>query len=200
MYLSQLVLDPMDRRVMRALADVYRLHQLAMGGFAEHETPSRVLFRVEPELHGREVRLLVQSHDSPEWSSSADGTVVRASSKEFAPDFPPGARFRFRLRANPVVTRNGKRFGLVREEALLHWLRNKEEQIGARFGSVSAVDEGYLTGTRKRAGGTDRVNIKAARFDGFLAVTDGGRFAAAQRAGIGPAKAFGCGLLSLARA
>lgn len=200
MYLSQLMLDPMDRRVMRALADVYRLHQLVMAGFAGYETPSRVLFRVEPEPQGREVRVLVQSHDSPDWCRAVEGAVVRASSKEFAPSFPPGARFRFRLRANPVVTRNGKRLGLVRDEALLHWLRNKEEQSGVRFGSLSAVDEGYLTGARKRAGGTDRVNIKAARFDGFLTVTDGGRFETALRAGIGPAKAFGCGLLSLARA
>ena len=49
MYLSQLSLKSMDRTAMRALTDIYRLHQLVMKGFAGYARTDRVLYRVEPE-------------------------------------------------------------------------------------------------------------------------------------------------------
>jgi CRISPR system Cascade subunit CasE len=202
MYLTQLNLKCMDRAAMRALADVYRLHQLVMKGFAAYSTTDRVLYRVETEECNGLVTVLVQSLQTPNWSWITDENrgVVSAIVKEFATAFKTGDTFNFRLRANPVVTRDGKRHGLIRDESLLEWLGKKDQKVGVRFCSMSVVDEGYVIGSKGNQEGKHRMSLKIARFEGALEVVDSVAFSEAFVAGIGPAKAFGCGLLSLARA
>lgn len=201
MFLSQLNLKCMDRDAMRALTDVYRLHQLVMKGFAAYSSTDRVLYRVEPEERNGQVAVLVQSLQSPDWScfASASRGVASTRVKEFATAFKTGDRYNFRLRANPVVTRDGKRHGLIRDESLLEWLGKKEQKLGARFCSMSVIDEGYVAGTKVSADRKHRMSLKIARFEGALEVVDSGQFQETFTSGIGPAKAFGCGLLSLAR-
>ena len=205
MFLSQLLLKRKDRRAMRLLSDVYTLHKAVMSGFAAHETVSRVLFRREPESSfgdGRNdpVRLLVQSEVEPRWEAFSEraGGLLGSEIRELSPTFQRDNRLRFRLRANPVVKRDGKRRGLVRDESLEDWLRKKEERLGIRLGSFLVVDEGYVTGDKESEG--RRVNIKTALFEGVLWVADPDALAVAVASGVGPAKAFGCGLLSLVRA
>jgi CRISPR system Cascade subunit CasE len=186
---------------MKALTDVYRLHQLVMKGFTAYSSTDRVLYRVEPEERNGQMAVLVQSQQTPDWSwfANASRGVVSARVKEFATNFKAGDRYNFRLRANPVVTRYGKRHGLIRDESLLEWLGKKEEKIGVRFGSMSVVDEGYVTGIKGSEDKKNRMSLKIARFEGALEVVDPVLFQDTIVSGIGPAKAFGCGLLSLAR-
>ncbi|MFH0872525.1 MAG: type I-E CRISPR-associated protein Cas6/Cse3/CasE [bacterium] len=202
MYLSQLVLDLTDKGTMRVLSDVYRLHQFVMSGLSDYGHASRILFRVEPEVKVGLVRILVQSEMNPSWRNKENNGkgIVRVQTKEFSPAFREGALYRFRLRANPVVTRDGKRYGLIRDDSLNGWLKKKEESVGVSYRSVLAVDEGYATGKRRKGERSDSISIKMARFEGILAVTDTVRLSNALTNGVGPAKAFGCGLLSLARA
>lgn len=200
MFLSQLTLDRSDRQALKVLSDIYRLHQAVLAGFTSYQSLPRVLFRVEPETNGPEVRVLVQSEISPDWQNRLPG-LIGAKIKHFTPNVDPGRIFRFRVRVNPIVTRDGKRRGLVRDESLIEWFMRKEEKIGAHISSVTAIDEGYLTGYK--GGGDARrhhVRIKAARMEGRLEVINPEVFSQTLRSGIGPAKAFGCGLLSLARA
>jgi CRISPR system Cascade subunit CasE len=201
MHLSQIALDIRNRKSMRTLSDIYLLHQFVMAGFFKYEQPFRVLFRVEPEMRENEVTLIVQSHVEPAWEAVVDDYrgVLKIQSKEFSPLFRRGSLYRFRLRANPVVTREGKRLGLIRDEALINWLRRKEERVGATFLSVLAIDEGYAKGTRRIGGRTEHISIKTARFEGKLEITEPSVFLDALSRGLGPGKAFGCGLLSLAR-
>lgn len=201
MYLSQLNLKRMDREAIRALADVYRLHQLVMKGFAAYSNTDRVLYRAEPEERNGLVTVLVQSPQTPDWSCFVDENrgVVTAKVKEFTTVFKAGDTYKFRLRANPVVTRDGKRHGLIRDESLLEWLGKKEQKVGARFCSMSVVDEGYVTGSKGNQEKQHRMSLKVARFEGALEVVDTAVFGETFSSGIGPAKAFGCGLLSLAR-
>jgi CRISPR system Cascade subunit CasE len=202
MYLSQLVLNRMDRSIMKVLSDVYQLHQFIMSGFEKFEETQRVLFRVESEIIGRAVKVLVQSQDEPDWRQKAAdiGGLEQFQTKNVNLQFTNGQIFRFRLRANPVVTRNGKRYGIIREEALMAWLKKKEKRIGTSFISVLPIDEGYVTGHRDKAGRKSRIQIKIARFEGILKVIDSDRFNESIILGIGPAKGFGCGLLSIAPA
>jgi CRISPR system Cascade subunit CasE len=201
MYLSQLNLKRLDRGAMKALADVYRLHQLVMKGFFAYSSTDRVLYRVEPEERNGQVTVLVQSLQIPDWSCFTDvnNGVVSARVKDFSTTFKTGDVFNFRLRANPVVTRDGKRHGLIRDESLLEWLGKKEKAVGARFCSMSVIDEGYVTGTKGNQEKQHRMSLKVARFEGALVVVDPVVFGETFSSGIGPAKAFGCGLLSLVR-
>ncbi|MGH2532275.1 MAG: type I-E CRISPR-associated protein Cas6/Cse3/CasE [Thermomicrobiales bacterium] len=134
----------------------------------------------------------------------------------------------FRLRANPTrkirpdgATGNGKRVELRDEEARLDWLRRKGEQggfalplmhvrpNGGEWPLVRANPDGAVGG--KQAGwqrrASDEAEAKPRRltfgavvFEGVLRVTDAERFRATLAEGIGPGKAYGFGLLSVASA
>ncbi len=201
MYLSLLSLDRMHRRSMRLLSDVYVLHKGVMSGFTRYGDGLRVLFRVEPEVDDQIVRVLVQSDCAPNWEffSERYPSPAGVSVKEFTAVFRAGNLFRFRLRANPSVKRDGKRYGLVRDDTLEEWLRKKESVLGLRFCSLLVVDEGYVTGHKEGSSPPLRINIKTARFEGVLSVSEPLLLQQALSGGIGPAKAFGCGLLSLGR-
>lgn len=198
MFLSQLTFDPIDRKAMRTLSDFYNLHQAVMHAFKSYRDRPRVLYRLEPEIRHEQVVVLVQSPVSPHWSDEdrqASG-IINAMTKKFTPAINRGTALRFRLRANPTVTRQGKRLGLIRDEALQKWLIRWEDRIGARFISFNVIDEGYLKGVKGKQG----IRIKTARFDGRLVVHDAEALISYMANGIGPAKGFGCGMLSIAPA
>lgn len=194
MYLSRLSIDGARREGQKVLADAYRLHQMVMGGFKAHEkeTLGRVLFRLEPEMNRGMKYVLVQSFQAPDWNHLPDS--VRIESKAFSPAFKAGETLAFRLRANPVVTREGKRRGLIGEEAQTAWLRKKE--IGVIWREVLAIDEGYTLG---RKNGSRVISHKSVLFQGSLHVENVEKLLFAVAEGIGPAKGFGFGLLSLSR-
>jgi CRISPR system Cascade subunit CasE len=198
MYLSRLVLDPAKPRAGRALARPYLLHQAVMAGFdPEERGDTRVLFRIEPERPPGRVILLVQSEAEPQWNRASErffGPLICAQMKELRIALSAGQRLRFRLRANPTVKREGKRLGLYGEERQRLWLQRKFDQGGVSVGDFRVVDEGLTT---------DRdppLELQSALYEGSLVVRDPGALMDAVRAGIGTGKAFGFGLLSLARA
>lgn len=201
MYLTQMQLKQLDRATIKTLADIYLLHRVVMKGFVAYATTERVLYRVEPEECNGLISVLVQSQQKPDWSQLTAGNrgVTETRVKEFNPVFANGQRFRFRLRANPTVTRDGKRRGLIQEESLLEWLEKKQERLGVKFSGVTAIDEGYIAGEKVVGDKLHKLSLKIARFEGMLDVIDADSFSTVFSTGIGPAKGFGCGLLSLAR-
>ncbi|WP_441289014.1 type I-E CRISPR-associated protein Cas6/Cse3/CasE [Sorangium sp. KYC3313] len=135
-----------------------------------------------------------------------------------------GECFRFRLRANPTrridtksgedgKRRNGRRVELRDNASRLDWLRRKAmaagfELCGAEDGAgagdvsvdVSVMEERKLTNRKARASDKRQgLTLAPVLFEGRLRVTDADRFREALAAGIGPAKAYGFGLLSIAR-
>jgi len=117
----------------------------------------------------------------------------------------------FRLVANPTkkVTAPGQRQG--KRVALLdiadgdgltpaqQWLHRKAGLGG--FDLLHVLTEEFRLGARSAAEGAGKPQLPfyGVRFDGLLRVSDPARFAESVRQGIGPAKSFGFGLLSLAR-
>lgn len=192
MYLSKIELDPLQRNTQKILSNIYEAHQLVMRGFRAYdkEEIGRVLFRIEPEKAENLVVVLVQSEVGPIWNDLPD-----ISTKSWEPDLRKGARYRFRLRANPVVTRDGKRFGLVGEEAQRRWLERKD--LGLLWQDYRVIDEGYM---KMRRSENREVSYKSVRYDGIVRIDDPNKAMQALIGGIGPAKGFGFGLLSLAKA
>ncbi len=191
MYLSKIELDPFQRNTQKILSNVYEAHRLVMRGFqaCDKKEIGRVLFRIEPEKLEKRVVVLVQSEVEPAWNGLPD-----VLTKSWEPALRKGARYRFRLRANPVVTREGKRFGLVGEAAQRRWLERKG--VGLAWRDYRAIDEGYL---KMRRSENKEVPYKSVRFEGIVQIDDPAKALQALREGIGPAKGFGFGLLSLAR-
>ena len=202
MYLTRLRLDPRSALARRDLADPYEMHRSLVRAFVRdaEQTPPRFLWRAEPTAAWSSPELLVQSAEPGDWSVLAGQPNYfkgEAETREWAPEawVREHECFRFRLFANPTVTRDGKRLGLMGEEAQLAWLVRQGERLG--FG----VEAALVTGSEmlKSRKGDSRISLLRACFDGRLRVRDAEALAAALHAGIGPGKAFGCGLLSLGR-
>ena len=198
LYLSRLCFNPRTRDARATLADAYATHNLIMQAWAAHEP--RVLYRIEDsDLLTPAIPVLVQSHTAPTWSHVPAALLTALPEVRRIAPLPRlrhGEVLAFRLRANTVVTRNGKRYGLVREDEQLEWLQRKGARHGFEVLAALVRNLGLLTG--KHPESTRPVKFTGAQFDGHLRVTDAGQLQQALTCGIGHGKGFGLGLLSLA--
>lgn len=204
MHYTQIVLNPARRRTIEIMNDVYKQHKFIMSGFENYdkETLGRVLYRMEC-ADQRGLRAIVQSVNPPTYNVELRRSrfVSTIESKEvlFAgrsePMFADGSAYGFRLRANTVVTRDGKRIGLINEKPLRDWFERRASEIGVSLRGYDVIDEGYMRGDK--AG--KEIIFKIARYEGILAIQDGRKFSSVFTSGFGHAKGFGCGLISLAR-
>lgn len=212
MYLSKLSLNPRSRQAQQELGNPYQLHRTILRGFpATLPDDERVLYRLDVEPRSGELALLVQSTHEPDWSPLLDADQGRylleapETPKWLEPDLPAGSLLRFRLRANPTVKKkrdghkNGNRVPLVREDEQIEWLKRKGEQHGFRILQTQVTGNEDLSGWKKEDGKVHKLQLYVVQFDGLLQVAEPERFAETLAKGIGSAKGFGCGLLSLAR-
>lgn len=222
MYLSRLVFDPWNREARRDLASAYELHKTLLSrGFDGVAKPDvgRVLFRVDADPRGASPPVvLVQSDREPCWADLPAGRLLEAAEcKAYDPHFGAGQRLRFRLRANPskrVAAGNptlgescgGQRVGLLREADQLRWLLGKAAgggfvvpgawADGVPNFDADAQPEGRVPNGKPGFEGW----FVSVRFEGHLTVTDPAAFRALLESGVGPAKGYGFGLLSVAPA
>lgn len=220
LHLSRLVPDLRNREARRDLQDAYEMHRTLMRGFpdaADGGPGGRILWRTDLPPGAGPPTVLVQSESPPDWSRLPAGWLrAAAECKEWLPAFAAGRRLSFRLRANPVKCLAkgsvgadgrpvearwvGKRVKLRDEEQQLAWLARKAADAGFRVVWAMPVAENR-DGSRRVVGRKDgwALSLLAVRFEGLLTVADPAAFAAAVRAGVGPGKALGFGLLSVAR-
>ena len=197
MYLSRLTLDDSRRSVLWR-QQRYRVHQRLMMGCGDD---TRMLYRLHET---RPAILLVQTVSEPNWVAAfGEFPVLQRPPevKSFEPCFHDGEWLAFRVLANPTVKRDGKRLGLYKADEQLEWLKRKAEIGGFAVASVTVQPAGNLT-TWKNTEDTDKamqMHFCAAQYDGSLQVRDAQTFAETFRSGLGSAKGFGFGLLSLAR-
>lgn len=213
--LSQLELRPRHLAVVRDLADPAEMHRTLMRAFPHSDGPSPraafgVLFRADPERK----RVLVQSQEAPDWDQLPERYVVDAQSKEIDPALAAigaGHELRFLLVANASrkvaraadeASRHSRRVELTDDEARHAWLAGQGIRSGFRLcgrGSHDGVRIDRVIPARPvgRQKGS-RITVKAVRYEGLLTVTDPETFVGAIQSGLGPAKAYGCGLLSVA--
>jgi CRISPR system Cascade subunit CasE len=198
MYLTRLTLND-SRQASLWVANPYRVHQ-RLSIAAEGDT--RLLFRIEDQAEGtrhRPTTILVQTHCDPDWSAAFAAFPVLSGppeGKPFDPVLVPSTAYRFRLRANPTVFREGKRLGLLQEEDQRAWIERKLSAVQAELQAVSIEDRGLQ---RCRKGSGSIQTHQSLDYEGVLRCLDPEQLRAALEQGIGPAKGYGFGLLSLAR-
>lgn len=216
MYLSQLKLNPRSREARRDLARPYELHRTLARAFStpegqDYRAAHGVLFRQEPSQPGQLPTVLVQSHTIPDWSLlPADYTQQPVPSQLLQLVLAAQQVLGFRLVANPTrkLAREGQRQG--RRVALLdvgdaeqgtpalQWLRRKAALSG--FELLHVTSKGFsLSSSNAGVGLKNSLPLYGVRFDGLLRVKDPDLLVAAIGQGLGSAKAYGFGLLSLAK-
>ncbi len=208
MYLSRLKLNPASRSAREFLINPYRLHQAVYRAFPDDIDggPGRILYRVDENKRLGTISLLVQSENKPDWSKAdfiTDCLLEPAEGKIFSPALQTGQTLHFRVRANPTIKKkldgkeNGYRLGLLREEDQLEWLNRKAVESGFAVMSCQTSPEG-MTYDDRSFKEQDKMRHFAVRFEGVLKIINNDLFSKTIENGIGSAKGFGFGLLSLA--
>lgn len=206
MYLSRLTLNR-SRAAMLWLSNSYRVHQrLAM---ACGNDP-RLLFRIETDE--QKSQILVQTHNAPAWNTAFDEFDVllhEPEHKAFTPALANEGLYRFRLRANPTAKKtfekdNGEkhktRLGIFKESDQIEWLKRKFSESGAELVNWRVNTHGMIY-SHKSPQKDKRTQVHyAVLFEGILKVINSEQLLQSLQTGIGPAKGYGFGLLSLARA
>jgi CRISPR system Cascade subunit CasE len=183
----------------RDLANRYDLHRTLCWAFAAPRE-AHPLWRLELTRPGEPPRLLVQSLAAPAWEEVAGrhrGYFLNHQTKplDLRGRLVTDQRLRFRLEANPTVTRDGKRHGLWRLEDQMGWLARQAERGG--FAVESAVVTRQERLALRKHDQARGIVLYSVLFDGYLRVRDAGRLVQALADGIGHGKALGLGLLSL---
>lgn len=206
MHLSRLTLNSRLARVRQDLATPYEMHSTLSRSFAAGPTekPSRFLWRLEPVRSEGLPAVLVQSKDRPRWDAIEErfpGYLVDASVKDYRlPDLlRVGQVLRFRLRANPTVTRTGKRKGLRGPDHQTAWLQRQGKRHGFTVLGCALSQPGLLRARQRKEGG-NIITVQVVTYDGCLRVEDPSLLRYAIVSGLGHAKALGLGLLSVAPA
>jgi CRISPR system Cascade subunit CasE len=181
------------------------------------------LFRIDPLPAGRAM-ILVQSALMPDWDyafNNADYLLAepRWQVRQIDLDFTAGRMLRFRLAANPVKRLRkesigpdgkpvnnsliGKRVPVPTSE-LEQWLSHQSSNSGFEIEHLEAIQPGYIYFSKGRnavqeseQNGKQEARLLHVLYEGILKVTEPEMFAKALMSGIGPAKGFGFGLLSV---
>jgi CRISPR system Cascade subunit CasE len=219
--------DPRVRRDLANCQELHRTLLCAFpDGVAGDGVGARaqygLLYRTEQDPRTGDVQVLVQSAVEPDWRRLPAAYARSWACKEIGgvvEGVTVGTRLRFRLRANPTRRIGrvrhpgderllGKRVELAREADQLEWLARKGSMGGFRLLTVrarpdvprvQAAPEGKVTGWRQRSEGADRLTFGSVLFEGELEVMDVPAFRTTLQQGIGAGKAYGFGLLSIAR-
>ncbi len=219
MYLSRMYINPRRRAARGLLASPQAMHAALLAAFppgveTSRRDEGRLLWRTDQLDHA--VALYVVSLHEPDLSHLIEqaGWVTQPWKTRrydsFLASLSDGDRWAFRLTANPV--RSGlksydssrtQRFGHVTPDQQVSWLLDRTESAGFRVSKgvenqplVRIVEQRTL---RFKRGG-DRVTLRTATFDGILEVASAESLRRVLRNGLGHAKAYGCGLLTLAAA
>lgn len=209
MYLSRIALDDSNRKTMRALASPQLMHGAVEQSFSGDR--QRRLWRVD-WLKGK-CYLLVLSEDRPDFtelmkqfgSLDVDPAWETKDYAKLLDRLQIGQTWQFKLKANPVrsvkekdAAGRGKVVAHVTPEQQKQWLIKRAEECGFSI-SPHTFDVVHTHWMKFNKGGCE-VTLRAATFEGVLTVTDAARFKEALLLGIGRAKAYGCGLLTVVRA
>jgi CRISPR system Cascade subunit CasE len=196
---------------------VMKAHRLLWSLFADGPDRKRdFLWRDDGGRHWRRRTFITLSERLPEDRVH----LFDVETKPFAPALAIGQRLRFRLRASPSSNERcpGARRG-KRRDPVAHALRGltREERQQSRYHVLQRVGRDWLARQSERCGfhlpqdaplvvdgedwwavprgGKEPATFSVLDFEGVLELDDPAKFMDSLAAGIGRARAFGCGLM-----
>ncbi|MFO7971315.1 MAG: type I-E CRISPR-associated protein Cas6/Cse3/CasE [Desulfobacterales bacterium] len=226
MYFSRIRIDiqsatPEDLETF-AKVNAYGIHQILWRLFPNAGEAKRdFLYRIES--HNELPFFYMVSKRRP----VSLGKLLKVETKPYTPQLYKGQRLTFSLKVNPVVTKKhpatGKRlrhdvimdakYGLTRPFSTntelstteleykegIKWLADRSANLGFEFGFDMVQVFGYHQHVFKKKNQKNAIRFSTLDYYGELTVIEPDRFYQTLAKGIGPAKAFGCGLMLLRR-
>ncbi len=208
MFLSKVRLDIGNPSARQAIFNCNDMHRNLMRAFeiAEGSAMPRmeesVLYRLIQEKYGR--YLLVMSRNRPDWEKLARSGYAAEDVRDISAlreVFVEGRTLGFSLLAAPTKKianggKNSRRVFLRTREERDDWLARQGEKYGfTLLGAWEAALPVDVFGKKGTAG----VVYRAVEFTGVLAIRDASLFWKGYTRGIGAGKAYGLGLMMLAR-
>lgn len=204
MYLTKIELGLSNPGTRAALRDTQKMHRLVTGFFGTQCGEGEILFRsrvrgavvelylysaqpVDPDRLLPDMKLIAQ-RDVTLWLEGMENGTVLGFQLETMP---------FKKTAE-AGAKNSRRRALRTQQERNAWLNRKAEQNGFRILSVEEAAGEKLTARHPIENGGS-LTVDSWIYTGRLCVTDAEAFRLAVRRGIGPAKAYGLGMLLLMR-
>lgn len=216
MFLTRFEMNAVRRGARDLLASPHRLHAAVLAAYPtsqrEPTEQGRVLWRLDQRNH--QTLLYIVSPHQPDLTHLVDAAGWPATqgwdTRSYLPlldRLAPGQRWAFRLAANPVRNSpstpdtRGRRLGHVTAAQQTKWLLDRAGRNGFTVPDTTDKEPDVAVHARRtwrfpRDGRT--VTLATAVFEGRLETTDPDVLRHALTHGIGPAKGYGCGLLTLA--
>ena len=214
MYLTRMYLNGARRGARNLLGSPQRMHAAVMFAFPPGASAAaaseRVLWRVDRSAST--TTLYVSSPARPDlthvveqagWPSGTEHWQT-VDLDPFLGRLQAGQQWVFRLTANPVrsIRDPDRGRGSVRAHVTVaqqeSWLRDRAKGWGFEVEAVSVTGRRHATFGRHTDGTSNQVTVATATYDGVLAVADAELLRSAMTSGVGRAKAYGCGLITLA--
>ncbi len=220
---SRLRLNPTRRETRHLVGSPQAMHAAVMGSHPLGSAPEdgRVLWRLDRHAN-HELELFVVSPSQPDFTGLVEQagwpTLMAWDTTDYGPflrRLANGQQWSFRLTANPVraVAVAGGRGRVSPHLTVTHqeeWLKGHAaawgfavsgDELGATKLTVRERHTADFTRVTPESGGSrrGRVAITRADFVGHLEVIDAERLRESLVHGMGRAKAYGCGLMTLAR-
>lgn len=206
MYLSRIQLDISKRRTQLALVSPSKFHGAVEEAFSKRQR--RNLWRID--TLGGKTYLLILSSDKPEMSNITDQfgyENIDGESKSYEKllsQIEEGSTWHFRLVANPTrsIKKEGERGKVAAhtaEKYQLEWLKLQSEKKGFDIFPDTVRIQGANWKVFYKPGNKQKVRILEVAFEGRLKVENADTFRNTLINGIGREKAYGMGLLTIAR-
>lgn len=202
MILSKFTLDIRSPQGRKCAADCQIMHRSVMRLFHCTRQEGNVLYRFHPQ----KLAVYILSEKNPDLEDIPAGMKFRGKKDMGAweESIAAGQSFRFDLLAAPTKkvaeegAKNSRRKFLRSPQERLDWLSRKAEQAGFSLVQVQENTSETIAGKHEEdAGG--RFYCHAMSYQGILTVKDREKFHAAWKNGIGSGRAYGQGMLLLAR-
>ncbi|KFI61972.1 type I-E CRISPR-associated protein Cas6/Cse3/CasE [Bifidobacterium cuniculi] len=213
-FFSRVMINPMDRHVLRVGSSLQRMHAVLAKATDAQASNQRTLWRLDRGLGSAWAKLYIVSAEKPKQDILQAELGIRPADmacteyEPFLSKLECGQEWGFRITANPThsimgsdgVSR-GARKPLVKRDDQEQWLCrqlrksgchvtiNRLEQPELRIQDVQQTSFGRRTST---------VTLTRVTYEGLLSIDDADSLRRTMLEGIGPAKAYGCGLLTLA--
>lgn len=216
MYLSRVEVNPRRRDTMKALMSPEIIHAAVMASFPaiQKDSSDRVLWRVDnldPSTY-----ILVQSKVKPDFTHIIEQFGWPASGQHwdtveydsFLSDINAGDIRKFRIRANPTRSvsqgggkgTRGKVCQHITAEQQLQWLIDRSKKCGFSVEGPNLQANIISRDNLKFRNKNNTISLGAAVFEGILKVEDAEAFINTIENGLGRAKAYGFGMITISRA
>lgn len=214
---TKILLNPARRQGRKLLTNPQALHAAVCACFPPdmNQNQGRVLWRLDQRSHenilyivGPEKPTAVHIVEQAGWDTRP---AQSAQYDRLLGQLKKGQQWYFELVANPTksLRRGGEQRGrvvaLLSAPDQLAWLHSKADSMGVSFGtlqeSTAQVGERESISFKRNfsAERSPKVHLVKVRYRGCLEVTDAEKLRQTLVRGVGRAKGYGCGLLTLAR-